>query len=136
MISMIGISQQKLAMKVSDILRSDFHHPYAPIKKSTLSNLRAPELASLYGFLTNGIMGYENLVQRPECPIRSPKHQSLATYSYKKAMVEYIQGFGYRLESSPCLYTPAFLEALANYLEQRGKEEKNNGDINVVRMGN
>lgn len=117
---------------MSDILRSDFHHPHAPIKKSTLSDLCALELASLYGFLTEGIIGYENLVQRPECPIRSPRHQSLATHAYKKAMVEYIQGFGHSLESSPCLYTPAFLEAFANYLEQRAKEEKNNSDIEIV----
>ncbi|MDD5377132.1 MAG: hypothetical protein PHH16_03375 [Candidatus Gracilibacteria bacterium] len=112
-------NQEKLRANVFDILHPKFYHPYATIKKRTLIRISAPDLAGLYSFLVEGIIGSDNPFPRPECPVKSPNQQSLARVDYKSAMVDYICGFGYKLTSPPCDYPPAFLEALANYLEHK-----------------
>jgi len=118
--------QQRLSVKVFDILHSEFHHPIVPMGKSVLVRLPAPELDSLYSFLTNDNIEHENILLRPECPVKKPNQISLARYAYKKSMIEYISGFGYQfLSNNPCSYTPSFLETFANYCEAivRNKED-------------
>lgn len=117
---------------VCDILHTNFQHPYAPIKKTTLLTIRALELTHIYSFLTNKIISPEISIQRPSCPIKSLYHQSLATYDYKQSMMKYISNFGYEFRNSnPCEYSPAFLEALANYCEYKAKDN-DSSDIKIV----
>lgn len=61
----------------------------------------------------------KDLSKRPECPIDTPFKQNLARYEYKLAMIEYISQFGYTLKYPAGNYPTAFLEALANYCEER-----------------
>jgi len=119
--------QKKWVQKVSDILHPDFHHPHAPIKEHTMRRICTSELVSLAIFLLGDDAVSKNLQQRPECPIKSPRHQSSATYDYKQAMIEYISGFGHKFHKEPCSYPPAFLEALANYCERKTEEINEKG---------
>lgn len=56
-----------------------------------------------------------------------PQAKTQANFAYKKAMIDYIATFGYVLEDAPCSYTPAFLEAFANYCERHTNLEDNKG---------
>lgn len=90
------------------------------------------DLVGLHSFLMEGIIGSINPFQRPECPVKSPNHHALARVGYKEAMVDYIHGFGHKLIGPPCDYPPAFLEALANYLEHRATNGDAEKDIMKV----
>lgn len=118
--------QKKCARKVSTILSVEFYHSQIPINKSVMERLHISRLRSLYSFLTQEIIQLVGVEQRPECPIKNPRQQSLARYEYKSAMVKYIEGFGCILEGNPCQYSPSFLEALANYCEYRNREKEKN----------
>lgn len=99
----------------------------APIKKTTLSTLSARESVYLHDFLTNHSIVSEihNISERPVCPVVCHKSQSAGRSDYKKAMMLYISGFGYEfMNENPCGYSPAFLEALANYCDTMAGIEK------------
>lgn len=119
----IETEKKRWVKRIFDILCPDFHHENVPLSETTIAKLRLFELNNLYGFLTSEIIKPRDSFQRPECPIKSPKHLSLARYEYKKAMLDYISNFGYELTEPPCNYLSAFLEAFANYCEQKAQGE-------------
>lgn len=121
-----SISRKEIVVAdVHKILHSEFHHKHAPIRKTTLNSIDVDELTSLCSFLTREIVAHPGLresFKRPYCPVTGPNHQSQATHSYKKAMINYISRFGFDLSWAPCSYLPAFLEAMANYCESMATE--------------
>lgn len=114
--------QKKCARKVSDVLSVEFYHSQIPINKSVIERLYTSKLMDIYRFLTQEVIQLTGENQRPECPLKNPRQQSLARYEYKSAMTKYIRGFGCILEGNPCQYGTSFLEALANYCEHRNRE--------------
>lgn len=113
-----------MVARVLAILDENFHHPHLPIAKGALSGVSVSELSGLCRFLVDGILSSEkNPAKRPICPVTSQQHRSVARIPYKEAMLQYISGFGYRLAEYAGVYSPAFLEALANYLERKKKQK-------------
>ena len=112
---------RNISEKISDILHSEFQNPLVPFNKSTLESLRISEIIRLYSFLTLGIIEFREWFHRPDCPIS----ESLKRYDYKKAMVDYIHCFNFKLHWNPCEYSSAFLEAFANYCEIASRKNNN-----------
>lgn len=113
-----------LIVEISVRLHESFQHPCSPIKKTTMSGLDVSDLVDIYRFLTSEILIRPGETPtRPECPVKHPMKQSVATVKYKQPMLGYIAYFGLELNDiNPCKFPAAILEALANYAEQ-GIEE-------------
>ena len=93
------------------------NNPNIPITPSALRRLELTNLDTFYKFLTSPLKKSQNGVPRPECPVKDIKHSSLARYSYKRGMADYIAQWGYEFKN-PANITSSLLEATANYLEK------------------
>lgn len=120
------------------LLLDEHQHEELPIMPTTIKSVRADVLICLYNFLVGEIMPTENVTERPKyIPGKT-------SYPYKRGVIDFIaHGFGFdkllgtgKLDRrgrpviyNPCDYSPAFLEALANFCIARTASMESNTTV-------
>ena len=91
--------------------------PELPLTYSSLQALRMPELLETLRILRNPPRELKPGIERPKCPVTTPRYQSMPTYQHKKRMGEHLARYGLHLEyPNSCVISA--LEWLANAFEE------------------
>ncbi len=123
------ILREEMKKEIKEFLiTGNYQHTFAILSDNSINTLKSIDLTQIYQILIKGISATPSInskketIIRPNCPITCPKKINQAKIEYKLTMIEYIKQFGiYLIENAPCNYTPAILEALANYCEKNMK---------------
>ncbi len=115
------MKRNELIEDIFDILNDEkLKHQNTTLSKASLWSIGVEELRTIYRFLSQWtlIVNTNQIIQRPECPIKHIKQQNQATVWYKNSMIQYLERFWLVLwHKNPCNYTPGFLERVSNRCE-------------------
>lgn len=107
------------------LIENNYQHEFALLTQNAISTLKPIDLNMIYRVLFQSILDSWiqktsiNILERPVCPITSPKKMNQAKIDYRLAMLDYIQQYGIIfMENYHCYCSVAVLEAIANYCEK------------------